>query len=81
MFKVEWNKTLKAKKLNKRERFRIKMLKYKKRLKVLGLNEKEGNYYSYRSHGRPCSCWLCKGERFSRKIKHKKGHNSFKFQD
>lgn len=67
--------------MNKRERFRIKMLKYKKRLKLRGLTEKDGNVHSFRSHGTPCSCWLCKGERFSRKIKHKKGNKSLKFQD
>lgn len=46
--------------MNKAERYRKKMLKYKKRLKQLGLHEKEGKFYAYRSHGKPCSCCMCK---------------------
>ncbi len=57
--------------MNKRARFRIKMLKYKKRVRTLGLDEREGNFYAYRSHGKPCSCFVCSSEKFSRKIKHK----------
>ncbi len=61
--------------MNKRERFRIKMLKYKKRLKVLGINEVEyENLYAYRSHGKPCSCFLCRSGKHKRKIKHKKSY-------
>jgi hypothetical protein len=46
--------------MNKARRHELKMLKYKKRVKKLGLKEKPGwNLYPYRSHGKPCSCFLC----------------------
>jgi hypothetical protein len=30
-----------------------------------------GKYYAYKSHGSPCSCWACRGEKFKRNKKHK----------
>lgn len=45
--------------MNKGRRHELKMLKYKKRLKQLGLKEGEGKFYAYRSHGAPCSCMVC----------------------
>jgi len=63
--------------MNKAERFKRKMRKYNKRVKLLkalnGDKELAGKLFSYRSHGAPCSCSLCKGKRYSRKIKHKNG--------
>jgi hypothetical protein len=29
-------------------------------------------WYIYKSTASPCSCWVCQGERYSRKMKHKK---------
>lgn len=57
--------------LNKKRRFELKMLKFKKRLKQLGLTLKEGNFHAYRTSGQPCSCFMCSGLKFSRKTKHK----------
>lgn len=61
--------------MNKKRRQEIKMLKYKKRLKNLGLmdlnDDNKANLYALRSHGKPCSCGLCRNEKYSRKIKHK----------
>lgn len=43
------------------------MLKYHKRINQLGLKEGPNvNLYAYRSHGKPCSCVLCRGEKYSR---------------
>lgn len=42
--------------MNKAERHRRKMLKYKKRLKVLGI---KGEAHCYRTTGKPCSCSFC----------------------
>jgi len=56
--------------MNKRRRFELKMLKFKKRLKQLCLKDKEGAFYAYRSHGSPCSCYMCSPYKYKRK-KHK----------
>ncbi len=45
--------------MNKALRHQLKMLKYKRRLKLYGLKEGEGKFYAYRSHGKPCSCSFC----------------------
>ncbi len=52
--------------MNKYRRHELKILKYKKRLKQLNLdpNELNANFNSYRSHGKPCSCNLCRDEKF-----------------
>jgi len=52
--------------MNKRERFIKKMLKYKKRLKIHGLKGTEGKFYAFRSHGTPCSCSLCRDNKYKR---------------
>lgn len=57
--------------MNKRLRFITKMLKYRKRLKQLNISDENGNIYSYRSHGKPCSCGICRNPKYSRKVKHK----------
>jgi hypothetical protein len=50
--------------MNKGERHKIKMLKYKKRLINYNLTREEGNFYSFRSHGSPCSCCMCRDEKY-----------------
>jgi len=62
--------------MNKAERHRRKMLKFRSRLTLYGFtleDSKKPNYnlHAFRSHGKPCSCSMCKGESYSRKIKHK----------
>ena len=57
--------------MDKKRRFELKMLKFKRRLTQLGLLFKEGNFHCYKTTGKPCSCYMCKGERYSRKHKHK----------
>lgn len=52
--------------MNKRRRHELKMLKYKKRLKQLSLKDGEGNFYAYRSHGQPCSCFVCSHSKYNR---------------
>lgn len=44
--------------------------KYLRRLKLYGFTVND-NQHVFRSHGKPCSCFLCSGEKYSRKIKHK----------
>jgi hypothetical protein len=54
--------------MDKARRHELKMLKFKKRLKQLGLSSGKGNLYSFRSHGKPCSCWLCRNEKYKRSM-------------
>jgi hypothetical protein len=42
--------------MNKAERHRIKMLRYRRRLRNLGL---KGEHNCYRTTGKPCSCAMC----------------------
>ena len=50
---------------NKARRNELKKLKYKKRLEQLGLKEgPKNNYHAYRSHGSPCSCYMCKDKKY-----------------
>lgn len=51
---------------NKARRHEVKMLKYRRRLRKYGLNEKEGNFYAFRSHGAPCSCSMCSHVKYKR---------------
>lgn len=53
--------------MNKARRFELKILKYKKRLKIYNLE----NCNSLRTTSKPCSCFLCSGDKYKRKIKHK----------
>lgn len=53
--------------MNKAERHRRKMLKYKKRLKNMGI---EGEQHCYRSTGRPCSCAMCDPHKATSEPKH-----------
>lgn len=50
--------------MNKARRHELKMLKYKNRLNQLGLNPSDGKHYAYRSHGTPCSCGVCRGQKY-----------------
>lgn len=56
--------------MNKYERQLKGYYKYKKRLKNYNLNIEDGHYV-FKTTGRPCNCWVCKKEKFNRKIKHK----------
>lgn len=58
--------------INKHLRQIMTQLKFKKRLKQLGLLGKEGKFYCYKSTGNPCSCPLCSPEKYKRAVKHKK---------
>ena len=61
--------------MNKKERVLKGWYKFKKRLTNIGLwNEKdkpENNLNCYRTTGKPCSCLMCSGLKYSRKEKHK----------
>lgn len=53
--------------MNKARRHELKMLKYKRRLNNLGLKESpNSNLYAYRSHGSPCSCYMCSHKKYNR---------------
>ncbi len=62
--------------MNKRERWLKGNLKFKKRIKVLGLDFNNSPYNCYRTTGKPCSCPMCSpgklGEKKKYKVKHKK---------
>jgi len=53
-------------KLTRADRRRIRMLKFKKRCKNLGLEPDTKIYHAYLSHGKPCSCWACRHEKYKR---------------
>ncbi len=51
--------------MDKKRRQQLKMTKYKKRLKILRIkNSADGNYYTLRSHGKPCSCSFCRNKKY-----------------
>jgi hypothetical protein len=52
--------------MNKARREELAVLKYKKRLKGMGLKPSENNL-CFKSSGRPCSCSICKQPRYSKK--------------
>lgn len=62
--------------MDKGRRQELTKLKFKKRLKNYGLLEDfetgKGNFFAFKSHGAPCSCAMCRGEKYKRKAKHKK---------
>lgn len=55
---------------NKGRRNELTKLKHKKRAKKYGLDPKK--HYELKAQGKPCSCFLCSGDKYSRKAKHKK---------
>jgi hypothetical protein len=65
-------------KMNKGLRHQIKMLHYKKRLRIYRVrDDSKGNYYALRHHSTPCSCMFCsrpdlKYNRAKEKVKFKK---------
>jgi len=65
---------------NKGERNRLTKLKFKRRLKRMGLLGPGGiinpNLYCYKNQGKPCSCIFCSKGKYNRKIKHKKKNDT-----
>lgn len=61
---------------NKAHRVEIKQRKFINRLKLYGFYKELGkpnvNFNCYRTTSTPCSCHMCQGGSYSRKIKHKK---------
>lgn len=63
--------------MNKFERRLKGYYKFKKRLKNVGFTTEElkkanTNLYAYKTSGKPCSCYMCRNEKYTRNIKHKK---------
>lgn len=64
--------------MNKFER-RVKgHYKFKKRLRNYKINptemldaDKDSVWHALKTSGKPCSCWLCRDEKYKRKVKHK----------
>jgi hypothetical protein len=53
--------------MNKGRRQELKMLKYKRRIGRMRLQGLPANaLYAYRSHGKPCSCFVCRGLKYDR---------------
>lgn len=52
--------------MNKARRHELKMLHYNRRLKKLRIIPGNGNYFAFRSHGKPCSCGMCSYQKYSR---------------
>lgn len=55
--------------MNKGLRNEIKERKYNKRLDLYGLKNRNGKFHSFKSHSVPCSCSICKDEKFRDKRK------------
>ena len=66
--------------MNKARRHELKMLKYKKRLENLGLTNKPGKFFAFRSHGAPCSCSMCSPYKYKLTGENKKRYKDFKFE-
>jgi hypothetical protein len=52
--------------MNKLRRHELKMLKFKRRMKIYGFKKElwlnptsQSNLFAFRSHGSPCSCYMC----------------------
>jgi len=54
---------------DKGTRQRIAKQKHHKRCNVLGLEPER--HYELKAQAKPCSCYACKSDRYSRKKKHK----------
>lgn len=52
--------------MNKGRRNELTKLKFIKRLKLWGFKEGEGKFFVFKSHGKPCSCFLCRNEKYCR---------------
>ncbi len=52
--------------MNKGRRSELTKLKFIKRLKFYGFKLGEGNFFAFKSHGKPCSCFLCRNEKYIR---------------
>ena len=65
--------------MNKGRRTEKTKLKHLKRLKRLGLPA--GSHYCYKAQAKPCSCFVCSPEKYSRKTKHKDAeeYSGFRF--
>lgn len=52
--------------MNKARRQELKILKFKKRIKQLGLdiNNLKGDYNTFKSSGTPCSCGICQDKKY-----------------
>lgn len=64
--------------MNKHERRLKGYHKFKKRLKNYRINpevmlstEAKSVNYALKTTGKPCSCFICSGQKYSRKTKHK----------
>lgn len=58
--------------VNKAHRQEIKQRKFNKRIKLYGLNPEKGNIHSFKSHSVPCSCGICRDEKYrDKRPKHK----------
>lgn len=53
-----------------RERVKKMYSHYRKRMKKWGIKEND-KWHALRSTGKPCSCYMCRSEKFNRKEKHK----------
>ena len=53
-----------------RKRVQQMFAHYRKRLRKYGFRE-EDQQHVFRTTGKPCSCYMCKNEKYNRKEKHK----------
>lgn len=65
--------------MNKLERKLKQNAKYKKRLKNYNLDA-NGSFNVYKSHGKPCSCYVCSTNKYKHNGDKKKELKELKFQ-
>ncbi len=55
--------------MNKGRREELTKLKYVRRCKAMGYDPKKT--YAFKAQGKPCSCKLCRNNKYVRTVKHK----------
>jgi predicted ester cyclase len=71
--------------MNKARRHEFKMLKYKKRIKLYGFTscdiEKDNlKLHAFRSHSVPCSCGVCRSEKYRNTLRQQSKKIDLKFE-
>lgn len=66
--------------MNKQERKLKGLSKFKKRLANYGLTNQVGKFYSFKSHGKPCSCFICSTNKYKHNGTKKKELKEYSFE-
>jgi hypothetical protein len=50
--------------MNKGRKQELTSLKFKNRIQRIGIGATEANLWAYKSHGKPCSCFICRNPKY-----------------